>query len=841
MRKATSIGTHLEGIFTAALNGIPHGISVYDANQSLIVCNRRYKEMYALPEHLAVPGTSILQMLEFHRQRGTEPVDFDRDMLQRSLASTNAGILDGLSFRLGDGRVVQLFHSAIAGGGFVNTHQDVTVEVERVEQLEANRAELVQQNMRIDAALGSMVEGLCVFDANQRLVVCNERYASLYTLPPDLLKPGTPHAAIIAYRTANGMRPANRAESMQTQHRQLMESGAPAVVDVEMADGRRIAIRHQPIRDGGWVATHRDVTEEHQRIVALETREHDLALQNMRLETLVNGMSQGLCMFDSQRRLVISNDLYATLYNLPPGLLVPGTTLDEVLGYRLASGMTMVGGNEAYVDAVIDDVGAGVAKRTLIETADGRVIQTHHYPTADGGWVATHEDVTEQREHEARIQYLARHDALTGLPNRAQFREDVEKTEEHIRRGAAAAVLCIDVDRFKSINDTLGHVVGDTVLVEVAQRLRQCVGPADTVARLGGDEFAVLVTTLSGPGDAAGLAERIVRTMTEPFEREGQQIFLGASVGIALAPSDGAVFEMLIKKADFALHHAKNEGKSRYRFFETGMDMAIRHRRSIEAGLKVALAQHQFRLFFQPLICLADNRVRGVEALVRWEHPERGMISPVEFIPVAEETGIIVQIGEWVLREACRLASGWPDDISIAVNLSPVQFRNPGLIEAVISALGAAGLPAERLQLEITESLLLEETKAVLAALHELRRLGVRIAMDDFGTGYSSLSYLRSFPFDKIKIDRSFISGMNDSDSHAIVKAIIGLGKSLGMTTTAEGIETEAQLETVRAEGCDEVQGYLISPPLPAAAVAAMLDALNVKARKLAEPRLQTA
>ncbi|WP_442583204.1 PAS-domain containing protein [Mesorhizobium sp. ASY16-5R] len=841
MRKATSIGTHANGLFAAALNGIPHSISVYDASHRLIICNRRYKEMYALPEHLAVPGTSTLQMLEFHKQRGTEPVDFDMDIVQRALMSTDASVLDALSFRLGDGRVVQLFHSAIAGGGFVNTHQDVTVEVERFEQLEANRAELVKQNMRIDAALSSMVEGLCVFDANQRLVICNERYASLYSLPPDLLRPGTPHAAIIAYRTANGMRPANRADSMQARHQQLMESGAPAVVDVEMADGRRIAIRHQPMRDGGWVATHRDVTEEHQRIAALETRERELALQNMRLETLVNGMSQGLCMFDSQRRLVISNDLYATLYNLPPALLVPGTTLDEVLGYRLASGMTMVGGNEAYVDAVIDDVGAGIEKRTLIETADGRVILTHHHPTADGGWVATHEDVTEQRKHEARIQYLARHDALTGLPNRTQFREDVEKAEEYIRRGAVAAVLCIDLDRFKSINDTLGYVVGDTVLVEAAQRLRQCAGPVDVLARLGGDEFAVLATPLNGPDHAAGLAEKIVRVMAEPFEREGQQIFLGASVGIAVAPSDGTAFEMLIKNADFALHHAKNEGKSRYRFFETGMDMAIRHRRSIEAGLKVALAGEQFRLFFQPLICLASNRVRCVEALLRWEHPERGMISPAEFIPIAEETGIIVQIGEWVLREACRLAIDWPDDISVAVNLSPIQFRNPGLIETVTSALETAELPAERLQLEITESLLLEETRTVLAALHELRRLGVRIAMDDFGTGYSSLSYLRSFPFDKIKIDRSFISGMDDSDSRAIVKAIIGLGKSLGMTTTAEGIETKAQLETVRAAGCDEVQGYLFSPPLPAAAAAAMLDALNVKARKLAEPRLQTA
>jgi diguanylate cyclase (GGDEF)-like protein len=462
--------------------------------------------------------------------------------------------------------------------------------------------------------------------------------------------------------------------------------------------------------------------------------------------------------------------------------------------------------------------------RHVIEQEDGRWIAINHHPMADGGWVATHEDITEQRQQEARIQHLARHDALTDLPNRILFREEMDKAEHRIRRGEIVGVLCVDLDHFKSINDTMGHALGDAVLLAVAGRLREACREGDLVARLGGDEFAVLLADLHDVNDAAAVAGRIVKSIGEPLTIEGRQATVGASVGIAIAPTDGADGESLLRSADLALYRAKSMGRANFHFFEKGMDEALQRRRAIEQGLKAGLKRGEFRLLYQPLISLADNRICCFEALLRWDHPERGVVVPSEFIPIAEETGLIVPLGEWVLREACRTASDWPEHVRIAVNLSPVQFRNRALVNQVTSALNEAGLDPARLELEITESLMLAETDLTLEMLHRLRALGVRICMDDFGTGYSSLNYLRAFPFDKIKIDRSFMEdGHPAAESMAIISAVIGLGKSLGMSTTAEGIETEEQLKAVRSLGCDEVQGFLFSPPLPASGVAALL------------------
>jgi diguanylate cyclase (GGDEF)-like protein len=392
------------------------------------------------------------------------------------------------------------------------------------------------------------------------------------------------------------------------------------------------------------------------------------------------------------------------------------------------------------------------------------------------------------------------------------------------------AVICVDLDQFKNVNDTLGHPTGDKLLKVVSSRLRACLRDSDVVARFGGDEFAVLQLGLTGAQEASALADRIVKLISEPYDIEGQNIVIGASAGIALAPGDGETPDQLLKNADTALYRAKEDGRRIFRFFEPGMDARLRARRTLELDLRKALLAGEFELYYQPLVTLATGFISGFEALLRWHHPLRGMVAPGEFIPVAEEIGLIVPLGEWVLRQACADAAAWPDDLKVAVNLSPVQFKNVNLTEVVSAALASAGLPAARLELEVTESILLEKSTLNLATLHKLRALGVSISMDDFGTGYSSLSYLRAFPFDKIKIDRSFVSHLDEGrESLTIVQAIAQLGLSLCIPTTAEGVETEMQLEWLRQAGCTEMQGYLFSRPIPASEIAELLRSSHLK------------
>jgi diguanylate cyclase (GGDEF)-like protein len=446
----------------------------------------------------------------------------------------------------------------------------------------------------------------------------------------------------------------------------------------------------------------------------------------------------------------------------------------------------------------------------------------------DGGWVATHEDVTERHRTEARIEHMARHDALTDLPNRTLFAERVNTALQRTSKGELIAVLSLDLDRFKHVNDTLGHPVGDALLKVVAERLRRTVRESDTVARLGGDEFAVVQLAAPQLEGVTDLAQRIIDVLSAPYEIEGQQMVIGTSVGIAIAPTDGETVAALLKSADVALYRAKTDGRGRYRFFEPGMDAAMQARRQLELDLRAALVNGEFELHYQPIVGIATQEVTGFEALLRWRHSERGLVPPGSFIPLAEEVGLIVPIGEWVLRQACGDAASWPDDITVAVNLSPAQFKSARLAETVLLALAASGLQPHRLELEITEGVLLVEHETTLAVLHQLRSLGVKIAMDDFGTGYSSLSYLRSFPFDKIKIDRSFIQGMaQDESSSAIVRAVVGLSSRLGMTTTAEGVETAEQLDEVRAEGCTEVQGFYFSAAKPASELSGLITSVR--------------
>jgi diguanylate cyclase (GGDEF)-like protein len=445
------------------------------------------------------------------------------------------------------------------------------------------------------------------------------------------------------------------------------------------------------------------------------------------------------------------------------------------------------------------------------------------------------EQTEERARAEALVTHMARHDALTRLPNRVLFRETLEHGLALARRDDSLAVLCLDLDNFKAVNDTLGHPVGDTLLTVVAERLRGCIGETDTVARLGGDEFAIVQMSAAQPVAATILAQHLIETIAEPYEVDGHRVVIGTSIGIAVAPNDGTDPDAILKNADMALYRAKAEGRGSYRFFEAAMDASMQARRMLELDLRLALGRDEFELMYQPLVDLRGAQINGFEALLRWNHAERGVISPGEFIPLAEEIGLISPIGAWVLRQACAQAATWPKDLSVAVNLSPVQFKSRSLVLDVVTALGSSGLAANRLELEITEAVLLHDTDTTLATLTQLKDLGVRISMDDFGTGYSSLSYLRKFPFDKIKIDQSFIRDLaTRPESMAIVRAVAGLGSTLGIATTAEGVETLDQLKAVKAEGCTQVQGYLLGRPMPSSGIPQVLHAFAKAAKPAA-------
>ena len=686
----------------------------------------------------------------------------------------------------------------------------------------------LDDNLLLDAALEAIPYGFCVWSSAFQLVMWNRHYCEIYGFHSERLRRGMSLEEIVRLSAELGNHPSQTPEQfLKAYTKELTNNrgGARAKSQEVLSGGRIVETAHVFSPGLGWVVTHEDITDEIARSEILQRRKAELERQNMRFDAAINNIALGLCMYDAKSRLVICNQPYARIYNLPEKLLQPGTPLEEILNYLFDHGMSASSDRGSYIEQRRDMIKRGQHGKQVHEL-NGRTILMQHHPMDDGGWVSTHEDITEQRQTEARIRHLARHDGLTDLPNRMQFLEEMAAIEGQLTRGEQVAVLWVDLDHFKSINDTLGHVVGDTLLKQVASRLWGTTRESDVLARLGGDQFALLLKPIEGPKEAATVAERIIKTIGAPFAISGHQILITASVGVALAPGDGMNTDTLMKNADLATYRAKSDGRSTYHFFEPGMDAVLQRRRVIETGLRTALQEGQFRLAFQPLVGLAENRITCFESLLRWDHPQRGPISPVEFIPIAEDTGLIVSIGEWALREACKTAVRWPTEVRIAVNLSPVQFRNPRLFEMIRMALAEAGLAPSRLELEITESLLLADSEQVLETLHRLRDLGIRIALDDFGTGYSSLSYLRSFPFDKIKIDRSFMRDLSrKGDSLAIIKAIIGLGHSLGMSLTAEGVETEDQLNAVREQGCNEVQGFLFSPPIPASAVETLLKA----------------
>ncbi len=555
-----------------------------------------------------------------------------------------------------------------------------------------------------------------------------------------------------------------------------------------------------------------------------EISDERLATERRNLMTAVNNIPQGLVLYDASARIIICNRPYIEMFGLSPDVAKPGCTMHRLIAHRQETG-SFEGDVDDFCDAIIGNVKLGRATRQLTQAPGGRAIEIVNKPLPEGGWVATIQDVTERTRTENKIAHMAHYDALTDLPNRVLFRERLERALKAIRPDQQLAVMYIDIDEFKAVNDALGHQIGDELLRAIADRLRGCVGDTDVAARLGGDEFAVIQTAVRDQTETMQLLAAIYQSIRRPIDCSGHLITTDASIGIAVAPADGLDIDQLLRNADLALYGAKSDGRRTYRFFEAGMDARAKARRSLELELRQAIADGSFELHYQPLLHLEEGQVSCCEALVRWRHPERGTVSPADFIPIAEDTGLINDLGHWVLNTACREAMNWPEHVHVAVNVSPIQFKSQTLALNVAAALAATGLAPSRLELEITEAVLIRDDEAALDILHQLRELGVRIALDDFGTGYSSLSYLRSFPFDKIKIDRAFIKDLAGTGaSSTIVQAVVNIAAASDMTTTAEGVETEQQRNLLRILGCTEMQGYLFSRPVASADIRKLLS-----------------
>jgi diguanylate cyclase (GGDEF)-like protein len=549
-----------------------------------------------------------------------------------------------------------------------------------------------------------------------------------------------------------------------------------------------------------------------------------LKLQNQRMAAALDSTGQAVSIYDSHSRLIYCNQQFLDLYRLPKRLGKPGTTFEAIIRGRVEGGSYVGDDPDAYVADRLAFVARGMYANDVLTLNSGRIVSITHQPLSDGGWASTHKDITEFNQLQEELAHRAYHDALTGLANRHMLQQRLTACVTEAAGLGSFVLLLVDLDGFKGINDTLGHSAGDQVLREVAHRLETAVGTRGLAARMGGDEFAIVLNLGSTGRDAHQLAVELLEGAHKPFSIDGQPTDIAFSIGIAVAPGDGNSADQLLKNADLALYAAKKDARGSYRFFEPAMDKAMRDRRQLERDLALALERGQFELYYQPILNLKRQVISGFEALLRWHHPEEGMISPARFIPVAEETGLIVPIGEWVLREAINEASRWPAGLRIAINVSSIQFQRGNVVATIMNALGSAGIAPERVEIEITESVFFENNVANLDALRQLHALGLKIALDDFGTGYSALSYLLSYPFDKIKIDGSFVRASdNAAGAQAIVRAIAEIGHRMGIVTTAEGIETAAQLRNVHAAGYTEAQGYLIARPMPSDQVHKML------------------
>jgi diguanylate cyclase (GGDEF)-like protein/PAS domain S-box-containing protein len=665
-----------------------------------------------------------------------------------------------------------------------------------------------EQNARLDAALNNMIQGLCMFDAQNRLVVWNERYRAMYNIDPLGIWRGCTISDLLKARIAAGMFPLDP-EKYDRDLRAALKQGKCVTLNIDLADGRTISVVNQPIESGGWVATHEDVSER-------KRAERELENTRSFLNMIIENVPSPIIVKDPDLRYLLFNRAAEKCLGVDRSVLLGKTAAEVMPGMSDAvdehDRQLLESGKSIFVDEhAVATPGNGTrivtAARLPVMGPDGKVQYL----------ISMIHDVTDRKRDELRLAHMAHHDVLTGLPNRIAFNECIAATLSLAAdSGESFAMLSLDLDRFKTVNDVFGHTIGDRLLRELAGRLEQaCQGAF--LARTGGDEFHVITPCGPQPASAEALAEKLCAALDADIDIDGVPLRVGLTVGVAIFPQDAADASTLVANADAALVRAKSERRGSIRFFEKSMDRQLREKRALQQDLRIALGRDEFALHYQPQANI-DGEVNGFEALVRWHHPSYGLIAPNTFIPLAEESGIIIELGEWILRAACREAASWQRPLDIAINLSPVQFQHGDLPKLVHEVLLDTGLAPARLVLEITEGVLIGEFNRGVAILRRLKHLGVRIAMDDFGTGYSSLSYLQSFPFDKIKIDKSFIANLGHSQQAAtIVRAVIALGHGLDLPVVAEGVETKEQLKFLADESCDEIQGYFIGRPKPIA------------------------
>ena len=787
--------------FNAALINIPVGLCVFDGDKNLVISNDKFARIYDIDPELITPGINVTKILEMRVERGAWAGDDPDEYISGQISLSIAKDLTHVIHTLQNGRYVEVRSHPLPDGGWLATHEDIT-------DRESSKLELEYRTGHLDAALGTMSQGLCLFDADHKVVISNDQYAEIYKLLPEQINPGTELKDIIEFRIEKGVWVGPTAEGYRAERLSGPSPHGNTLKTYELNDGRFINIRSHIMQGGGWLTVHEDVTEQARTSEALER-------QKQRLEAAISSMPHAFAMFDEDETILFSNAQYETMYNLETGTITPGMKLPEIINLRIENGCHICDEPAAYREEMANLKLLRTGTPRTYQLNDGRSIQIRDHPIANIGWLSIHEDVSDRHEAEAKIRFLADFDTLTNLPNRAQINQILtEVIRDATINKIRMSLFYIDLDGFKEINDTLGHPVGDLVLQEFASRLTKLSHRSIVAGRLSGDEFVIIVRQFDDLEELIDLAKLICEAGSQPIHIDHDIIEISASVGISVGPPANNEVDLLVQYSDLALYQSKSDGGNRFCFFREEMFAESRDRQRMAADLRTAIVKNQLILHYQPQVELSSGKINGYEALVRWNHPELGMVSPYHFIGLAEETGQISEIGEWVLRTACAYANTWPHEEKLSVNLSPVQFKRQDVVAMVTKALEDAGFPPERLELEITESVLIHSTDAVLATLRTLAGMGISIALDDFGTGYSSLSYLSTFPFDKIKIDKSFIDDLGkNTEVTAIVGSIIGLGRGLNSIITAEGIETRQQHELLRASGCDQGQGYLFGRP----------------------------